>query len=115
MGTVPTGTGELRMIHSRVVWMSAPVDRSITVSAPDRGPAVVAPRGPAALVLLDVAPLEDPVATQRRQARFGLGAGTARVVQPERRFAAVEIDLGERDPHRARPVDVHLAPSTRDL
>src|SRR5688572_11170049 len=28
------GTGELRMIHSRVVWMSAPVDRSITVSAP---------------------------------------------------------------------------------
>src|SRR6059058_1554723 len=34
MGTVPMGTGELRMIHSRVVWMSAPVDRSITVSAP---------------------------------------------------------------------------------
>src|SRR5881275_238847 len=34
MGTVPIGTGELRMIHSRVVWMSAPVDRSITVSAP---------------------------------------------------------------------------------
>ena len=28
------GTGELRMIHSRVAWMSAPVDRSITVSAP---------------------------------------------------------------------------------
>ena len=28
------GTGELRTIHSRVVWMSAPVDRSITVSAP---------------------------------------------------------------------------------
>ena len=36
MGTVPTGTGELRMIHSRVVWMSGPVDRSITVSAPHR-------------------------------------------------------------------------------
>ena len=30
------GTGELRTIHSRVVWMSAPVDRSITVSAPQR-------------------------------------------------------------------------------
>ena len=28
------GTGELRTIHSRVVWMSEPVDRSITVSAP---------------------------------------------------------------------------------
>ena len=30
------GTGALRMIHSRVAWMSAPVDRSITVSAPQR-------------------------------------------------------------------------------
>src|SRR5438270_8399111 len=28
------GTGELRMIHSRVAWMFFPVDRSITVSAP---------------------------------------------------------------------------------
>ncbi len=34
IGTVPIGTGELRRIHSRVVWMSLPVDRSITVSAP---------------------------------------------------------------------------------
>ena len=34
MGTVPTGTALLRMIHSRVVWMSRPVDRSMTVSAP---------------------------------------------------------------------------------
>ena len=34
MGTVPTGTGALRMIHSRVSWMSAPVDRSMMVSAP---------------------------------------------------------------------------------
>src|ERR671910_225750 len=36
MGTVPMGTALLRMIHSRVVWMSRPVDRSITVSAPQR-------------------------------------------------------------------------------
>src|ERR1700752_3341182 len=36
MGTVPIGTGELRMIHSRVLWMFLPVDRSITVSAPQR-------------------------------------------------------------------------------
>ena len=36
MGTVPIGTGLLRMIHSRVVWMSRPVDRSMTVSAPQR-------------------------------------------------------------------------------
>src|SRR5699024_3498609 len=36
MGTVPIGTGELRRIHSRVAWMSLPVDRSITVSAPQR-------------------------------------------------------------------------------
>src|SRR5919199_6263479 len=36
MGTVPIGTGELRMIHSRVVWMSRPVERSMTVSAPQR-------------------------------------------------------------------------------
>jgi len=28
------GTGELRMIHSRVSWMFRPVERSITVSAP---------------------------------------------------------------------------------
>jgi hypothetical protein len=34
MGTVPMGTALLRMIHSRVVWMSRPVDRSMTVSAP---------------------------------------------------------------------------------
>src|SRR5512142_867288 len=36
MGTVPIGTGELRTIHSRVSWMLRPVDRSITVSAPQR-------------------------------------------------------------------------------
>ena len=30
------GTGELRMIHSRMVWMWRPVERSITVSAPQR-------------------------------------------------------------------------------
>ena len=36
MGTVPTGTGELRRIHSRVRWMSRPVDRSMIVSAPQR-------------------------------------------------------------------------------
>ena len=30
------GTGALRMIHSRVLWMSLPVDRSMTVSAPQR-------------------------------------------------------------------------------
>ena len=36
MGTVPMGTGELRRIHSRVVWMLRPVDRSMTVSAPQR-------------------------------------------------------------------------------
>ncbi|SII63576.1 Uncharacterised protein [Mycobacteroides abscessus subsp. abscessus] len=28
------GIGELRMIHSRVVWMSLPVERSMRVSAP---------------------------------------------------------------------------------
>jgi hypothetical protein len=33
---VPIGTGELRRIHSRVSWMFLPVDRSITVSAPQR-------------------------------------------------------------------------------
>src|SRR4028119_1863828 len=36
MGTVPMGTGELRMIHSRVSWMLRPVERSMTVSAPQR-------------------------------------------------------------------------------
>ncbi len=30
------GTGAFRRIHSRVVWMSGPVDRSMTVSAPHR-------------------------------------------------------------------------------
>jgi hypothetical protein len=36
IGTVPMGTGELRMIQSRVVWMFLPVERSITLSAPHR-------------------------------------------------------------------------------
>src|ERR1700675_2408989 len=36
MGTVPIGTGELRMIHSRVSWMFLPVERSMTVSPPQR-------------------------------------------------------------------------------
>jgi hypothetical protein len=31
---VPIGTAEFRMIHWRVSWMFLPVDRSITVSAP---------------------------------------------------------------------------------
>ena len=31
---MPIGTGEFRMIHSRVSWMFLPVERSITVSAP---------------------------------------------------------------------------------
>src|SRR2546421_304602 len=30
------GTGELRRIHSRVSWMFLPVERSMTVSAPQR-------------------------------------------------------------------------------
>src|ERR1700753_3769933 len=30
------GTGELRMIHSRMLWMLRPVDKSITVFAPQR-------------------------------------------------------------------------------
>ena len=34
MGTVPTGTGELRKRYSRVVWIFFPVDKSIIVSAP---------------------------------------------------------------------------------
>ena len=33
---MPIGTGLLRMIHSRVSWMFFPVERSITVSAPQR-------------------------------------------------------------------------------
>src|SRR5690606_26963807 len=36
MGTVPIGTGELRIIHSRVSWIFFPVDKSIMVSAPQR-------------------------------------------------------------------------------
>ena len=35
-GPCPIGTGELRRIHSRVSWMFSPVERSITVSAPQR-------------------------------------------------------------------------------
>src|SRR5678815_1459066 len=36
MGTVPMETGELRRIHSRVAWIFLPVERSITVSEPQR-------------------------------------------------------------------------------
>src|ERR1700687_4891571 len=36
MGTVPIGTGAFLMIHSRVAWMLRPVERSMTVSAPQR-------------------------------------------------------------------------------
>jgi hypothetical protein len=38
MGTVPIGTGALRRTHSRVSVMSLPVERSMTVSAPQRVP-----------------------------------------------------------------------------
>ena len=34
MGTVPTGTGQFRIIHSRVSWIFSPVERSISVSPP---------------------------------------------------------------------------------
>ena len=34
MGTVPMGTGEFLRIHSLVAWMFFPVERSMTVSAP---------------------------------------------------------------------------------
>ena len=34
IGTVPTGTGQLRIIHSRVSWILSPVERSISVSPP---------------------------------------------------------------------------------
>ncbi len=33
---MPIGTGALRRIHSRMSWMFLPVDRSMTVSAPQR-------------------------------------------------------------------------------
>ena len=33
-GTVPIGTGECRRIASRIIGISPPVERSITVSAP---------------------------------------------------------------------------------
>ena len=33
-GDCANGDGEFRMIHSRVSWMLAPVERSITVSEP---------------------------------------------------------------------------------
>src|SRR3569832_2991652 len=36
MGTVPMGMGALRKIHSRVSWMFLPVERSISVSPPQR-------------------------------------------------------------------------------
>src|ERR671916_804112 len=36
MGTVPRGTGALRRIDSRMLGMLRPVDRSMTVSAPQR-------------------------------------------------------------------------------
>src|ERR687898_2473820 len=36
MGTVPIGTGALRMIQPRMLWMLRPVERSMTVSAPQR-------------------------------------------------------------------------------
>src|SRR5690625_7278102 len=36
MGTVPTGTLEFLRIHSRVVWIFLPVERSMMVSAPQR-------------------------------------------------------------------------------
>ena len=36
MGTVPMGTDEFLMIQSRMLWMLRPVDRSMTLSAPQR-------------------------------------------------------------------------------
>ena len=36
MGTVPIGIGALRKIQSRIAWILRPVERSMTVSAPQR-------------------------------------------------------------------------------
>src|SRR5437870_1735364 len=133
------GTGELRTIHSRVAWMSAPVDRSITVSAPQRTDHAslstssstedrTGQRPP--VVLLDVGSLQDPGPPEGAQALPDLGpdsglarpigVGAAGVVEEHRRvlLRAVargrrrEADLPHRDAEvRPGPLHPHLAAS----
>ena len=77
MGTVPIGTGELRTIHSRVSWMLRPVDRSITVSAPQRiaqtilstSEATSEATGAVADIGVD---LDQEIAADRHRLRFGV-------------------------------------------
>src|SRR2546422_790234 len=131
------GTGALRTIHSRVVWMSLPVERSITVSAPQRVAHVIFSTSSAtddvtaelpmlALILtrklrpiaigsdsgwltFDVIASEDPRPAQWRQAFGRRRARAAGVVQPDGVVAAGERHLGERHAHSCtRPVDVDL-------
>ena len=92
--------------------------------ATERGILLPAPavRGGRARQLLDVTSAEDPGEPERRQAPLqvevggGVGVGTARVVEAERRIAAREPDL----PHRhadvgTRPLEVHLLRSRTRL
>src|ERR671918_507521 len=109
MGTVPMGTGLLRMIHSRVVWMSGPVERSMTVSAPHRVDHVSLSTSSAiddvtaelpmlALTVtgLDVTPARDPPVAQGREPLVRVTARPTGVVEPDARLLAAEDHLGER-------------------
>ena len=82
----------------------ASLARQFGATPADRPPAVVAHRHAPALVLLDVAPTQDPVLSHGRQPDLGLGAGAARVVQADC-VVVRQRQLGERD-----ALDVDLAP-----
>src|SRR3546814_9556793 len=76
MGTVPIGTGLLRMIHSRVSWMLRPVDRSMTVSAPQRIDHTILSTSVATSLATAVADigvdLDQEIAADRHRLAFGV-------------------------------------------
>ena len=89
-----SGTGELRMIHSRVSWMFLPVDRSITVSPPQRI---------AQVIFSTSSPIE------RRQRRVtDVGVDLHQEVAPDdHRLGLRVIDVGRDDRAAARDFVAH--------
>src|SRR5438046_2248935 len=112
------GTGEFRRIHSRVSWMFLPVERSMTVSAPQRVAHVIFSTSSS----MDEATAELPMLAliftrnlrpmiigsvsgwltlagriaRPRDLGGGIGMGTARVVEADGRVSAREGDLADR-------------------
>src|SRR3970040_1883918 len=101
MGTVPIGTGEFLRIHSRVSWMFLPVERSITVSAPQR----MAQMSFSTSSSIDDATPRVPAGMLRHAAAPGAAGSISGQLAPLVLADGDELHFGSDDP---RPRVVHL-------